>query len=160
MVFPLIFLVLNRMKIAGLRYLAALMLAVIVIGNLARPVETWSVSSLILMHYIPLSLLRLPEFIVGMALALIFLRSHRLQYSGLISVCTALVAIAVLCLPLGRWASIAIIPFAVLVASLAYQSGPLTRVLSTRILVLFGSASYAVYLLQSPIRIYTKLLVP
>ena len=158
LVFPLIFLALNRMRVAGLHRLAGFLLAVIVIGDLSRPVERWPESVIPLMHYIPLPVLRLPEFVVGMALGLAFLRVPVWRYSGRVSVGAALAAIAVLCLPWGAWTSIAVIPFAILIASLAYQSGPIARMLSSRILILLGSASYAVYLLQLPTRIYTRLL--
>jgi peptidoglycan/LPS O-acetylase OafA/YrhL len=52
---------------------------------------------------------------------------------------------------------VAVIPFAILMISLAYQRGLVARVLSNRIIILLGSASYAVYLLQLPTRIYTRL---
>ncbi|MHB1938221.1 MAG: acyltransferase family protein [Acidobacteriaceae bacterium] len=158
LMFPLIFLALNRMRVAGLRWVAAFLLAGIVIGDLTRPVERWPESVVPLMRYIPLPVLRLPEFVVGMALGLAFLRVPVWRHGGRVSVCAALVAIGVLCMPWGEWASIAVIPFAVLIASLAYQSGPIARMLSSRILILLGSASYAVYLLQLPTRIYTRLL--
>lgn len=158
LVFPLIFLALNRMRVAGLRRLAGLLLAAIVFGDLSRPFERWPESAIAFMHYIPLPVLRLPEFVVGMALGLAFLRVPVWRHSGRVSVCAALAAIAVLCLPWGAWASIAVIPFAILIACLAYQRGPIARMLSSRILILLGSASYAVYLLQLPTRIYTRLL--
>ena len=158
LMFPLIFVGLNRLRVAGLQWLAALLLALIAIGNLSQPVELWPNSAITLLRYIPLPVLRLPEFVVGMALGLAFLRGPTWRRSGLVSVCALLGAIFVLCLPLGPWASIAVIPFAVLILSLAHQRGPIARILSSRILVLLGSASYAVYLLQLPIRIYTRLL--
>ena len=156
--FPLIFLALNRMSIAGLHRLVGLMLAVIAIGNLTRPAGLWYFA-VTWVRYVPLPVLRLPEFIVGMALGLTFLRAPAWRYSGLTSIASLLCAIAVLCLPLGRWASLAVIPFAILIMSLAYQNGPVARLLSNRIIILLGSASYSVYLLQLPIRIYTRLLV-
>ena len=66
---------------------------------------------------------------------------------------------AFLCLPTTRWASVAVLPFAVLIFSLAYGSGGLARLLSAPLLVLFGGASYAVYLFQVPVRNYTWLLI-
>lgn len=156
--FPLIFVGLNRLRVAGLRWLAGILLAVIVIGNLSRPVGNWPQSAIAFLRYIRLPIFRLPEFIVGMALGLAFLRAPAGRYSGLISVGALLSAIVVLCLPWAAWASVAVIPFAILILSLAHQSGPIARILSSRILVLLGGASYAVYLLQLPTRIYTRLL--
>jgi peptidoglycan/LPS O-acetylase OafA/YrhL len=157
LMFPLIIVGLNRLRFVGLSWLAGLLLALIALGDLSRPVELWSDYTITFLRYIPLPVLRLPEFVVGMALGLAFLRGPIWRRSGLVSVCALLGAILVLCLPLGAWASIAVIPFAILILSLAHQSGSLARILSNRILVLLGSASYAVYLLQLPIRIYTRL---
>ena len=157
--FPVILVVLGRLTAARLRYLAGFLLAIIAVGNLAQPLENWPQSSLILVRHIPLPVLRLPEFIVGMSLGLIFLRMPRWKYGGLISTSMVLLAAAGLCFLTERWASVLVAPFALLILGLAYQHGILARILSTRILILFGSASYAVYLLQLPVRICTRLLV-
>jgi peptidoglycan/LPS O-acetylase OafA/YrhL len=157
LVFPLILLALNRMSIAGLRRLVGLLLAAIAIGDLTRPAGLWYFA-LTWVRYVPLPVVRLPEFIVGMVLGLAFLRAPEWRYSGQISVGALLSAIVVLCLPWAGWASAAVIPFAILIMSLAYQRGPVARMLSNRIVILLGSASYAVYLLQLPTRIYTRLL--
>jgi peptidoglycan/LPS O-acetylase OafA/YrhL len=157
--FPPIFLSLCRMRVAGLRRLACLLMALIAVGNLAQPIERWSLSSWLFVRYIPVPVLRLPEFVLGMALGLLFLRAPKLRHGGLISTGAAVAALVFLSLPVTRWTSLVIVPFALLIASLANQTGPLARLLSTRILVLLGSASYAVYLLQLPVRIYSRLLV-
>ena len=156
--FPLILLGLNRLRTAGLRWLAGILLAVIVLGNLSRPPEIWPESAITFLHYIPLPVLRLPEFIVGMALGLAFLRNPAVRYSGFVSIGALLAAVLALSLPWAAWASLAVFPFAILILSLAHQSGPLARLLSNRLVILLGSASYAVYLLQLPTRIYTRLL--
>ena len=156
--FPLILIGLNRLRVSGLRWIVSILLAVIVVGDLPRPVGDWPHSAIAFAHYVPLPVLRLPEFIVGMALGLIFLRIPARGPSGLVSISALVAAIIALCLPWAAWASIAVIPFAILIMSLAYQRGPLARLLSTRIVILHGSASYAVYLLQLPTRIYTRLL--
>ncbi len=156
--FPLIFFGLNRLRVVGLRWVAGILLALIVVGNLSQPVGAWPESAIVLLRYIPLPVLRLPEFVVGMALGLAILRGPAWRHSGMVSVVALLGAIIVLCLPLGAWASVAVIPFAILILSLAHQRGPIARILSGRVLVLLGSASYAVYLLQLPTRIYTRLL--
>ncbi len=157
--FPLIFVSLNRLRVVGLRWLAGILLALIAIGNLSQPVEGWPESAIVFFHYIPLPVLRLPEFVVGMALGLAFLRGPAWRQSGMVSICALLGATLFLCLPLGAWTSIVVIPFAILISSLAHQSGPIARILSSRVLVLLGGASYAVYLLQLPTRIYTRLLI-
>jgi peptidoglycan/LPS O-acetylase OafA/YrhL len=156
--FPLIFSGLNRLRVAGLRWLAGILLTLIAFGNLAQPVEKWPESAVAFLRYIPLPVLRLPEFAVGMALGLLFLRGPAWRRGGMISACAIATAIFLLCLPWPGWESVAVIPFAILILSLAHQRGPIARVLSTRTLVLLGSASYAVYLLQLPTRIYTRIL--
>ena len=156
--FPLILIGLNRLRVSGLKWIVSILLAVIVVGDLPRPVGDWPNSAITFAHYVPLPVLRLPEFIVGMALGLIFLRVPARSHSGLVSIGALLAAIVVLCLPWGALPSIAVIPFAILIMSLAYQSGPVARLLSNRMIILLGSASYAVYLLQLPTRIYSRLL--
>ncbi|MES2220397.1 MAG: acyltransferase [Acidobacteriota bacterium] len=156
LMFPLIFLVLNRMSIAGLRRIVALTLAIIAIGDLTRPAGLWYFA-LDWLRYVPLPVLRVPEFIAGMGLGLIFLRAPAWRFSAQVSAASLLSAVLILSLPLGTWTSIVVIPFAILILSLAHQSGWIARILSSRILVLLGGASYAVYLLQLPTRIYTRL---
>lgn len=156
--FPLLIVALARLKVGSLRVIAALLLAGIAAGNLARPMEQWP-DAFSFVRDIPLPILRLPEFIAGMACGLVFLRSPRMRYSGVVATTSALAAIGFLCLHTARWTSLAVIPFALLLLSLAYQRGLLARFLSTRLLVLLGGASYAVYLLQLPIRIYTRLAI-
>jgi len=157
--FPLILIGLNRLRVSGLKWIVRMFLAVIVVGDLPRPVGDWPNSGIAFAQYIPLPVLRLPEFIIGMALGLIFLRVPARRFSGLVSIGALLVAIIVLCLPWVALPSLAVIPFAILILSLAYQSGPVARLLSNRIVILLGSASYAVYLLQLPTRIYSRLLI-
>jgi len=65
--FPLIFVSLNRLRAVGLRWLTGILLTLTVIGDLSRPVEGWPQSAITFFHYIPLPILRLPEFVVGMA---------------------------------------------------------------------------------------------
>lgn len=157
--FPILLPALNRLTVARLRALAVALLALIAAGNLAQPIENWPRASWVVARYVPLPLLRLPEFAVGMALGLLFLRAPKWKNSGIVSVAMAALAVAWLCLPVGRWGSAVVAPFAALIVSLAYPGGPLARLLSTRVLILLGGASYAVYLLQLPVRIYVRLLV-
>ncbi|MHB8302793.1 MAG: acyltransferase family protein [Acidobacteriaceae bacterium] len=157
--FPVLLGALSRLTLAKLRYLAGFLLAAIAVGNLAQPFENWPRSSFTLVRLIPLPVIRLPEFAVGMIFGLLFLRMPRWKHGGIISASMALLAIAGLSLLTNRWESLVVAPFALLVLGLAYRQGPLARLLSTRISILLGGASYAVYLLQLPVRISTRLLV-
>jgi peptidoglycan/LPS O-acetylase OafA/YrhL len=48
------------------------------------------------------------------------------------------------------------IPYAVLIYELAFGVNWLGKTLSTRLMVLLGGASYAIYLLQFPVRSWTR----
>jgi len=69
----------------------------------------------------------------------------------------AAVTIVLLCLPLGRWVSVVMIPTAFMLYQLALSDGFSARLFSSGPVVLLGAASYAIYLLQYPVRAWTKL---
>ena len=74
-----------------------------------------------------------------------------------LAVLVALVAvILILCLPIGDWVSLILVPFAFLTYELAFGNVWLAKFLSARFLVLLGGASYAVYLLQYPVRSWVR----
>lgn len=105
-----------------------------------------------------LPMLRLPEFFMGMLLGSLFLhnpnKSMRWWRSDWITVIAMLPPIALIasgkfsrpvalaCLFWFTWA----------IYRLASGNGWLTKMLSTRLFILLGGASYSIYLLQSPIR--------
>ena len=157
--FPAILPLLGRLTTVRLRILAGCLLAIIAVGNLAQPPENWPHSALAIARHVPLPIFRLPEFAVGTVLGLVFLRTPRWKYGGIFSLAMACLATAGLSVVPERWASVLVAPLAMLVLGLAYQRGPLAWVLSTRPMILFGGASYAVYLLQLPVRIYVRLSV-
>jgi peptidoglycan/LPS O-acetylase OafA/YrhL len=109
--------------------------------------------------WIPLPIWRLPEFLLGVVLGLCFLRSVRTPQTSprSLTVSMAVVGIlAALSFPLGPWVSLVMIPYAVLIYELAFGTDWLAKILSTRLMVLLGGASYAVYLLQFPVRSWTR----
>jgi len=113
-----------------------------------------------LVKSVPLPLLRIPEFLLGMVIGLKYLREAPAKptlpnYKINFAVTAILI---LLCLPLGRWVSLVAIPFAALVYELAVGGTILAKFLSTRTMVLLGGASYATYLLQYPIRSWTRVL--
>lgn len=102
--------------------------------------------------FIPLPVFRLPEFLAGMVLGLQFLRSKSVRHSS-ITIYGCLVAIvAILLVFRERWLSLIVIPYSILIYELAVGEGKVSRLLSSKIFVLLGGASYAVYLLQVPVR--------
>ena len=61
-----------------------------------------------------------------------------------------------LSLPIGQWVSLVVVPMALVIYQLAVSQGIPARILSSPSLLLLGGASYAVYLLQYPVRSWTK----
>jgi peptidoglycan/LPS O-acetylase OafA/YrhL len=105
--------------------------------------------------------LRIPEFLLGMVIGLELLRDEAAgQNTGspLKVYLAVLGALLILSLPLGVWVSLVTIPFAVLVYELAIGNSVLAKTLSTKFMVLLGSASYAVYLLQFPVRSWARVI--
>jgi len=118
-------------------------------------------SSSFFINVVPLPLLRIPEFLLGMVIGLKLLRNEAAgQNTGspLRIYLAVLGALVTLSLPFGVWVSLVAIPFAILVYELAIGESMLAKILSTRFMVLLGSASYAVYLLQFPIRSWTRVI--
>ena len=106
-------------------------------------------------HIVPLPVMRIPEFLLGAVLGLVFLRNLKKESgsaSGWRTWLALLFAILSLSLPLGNWVSIVVAPFAVLIYELARGQEWPSRVLSQPAMVLLGGASYAIYLLQFPVR--------
>jgi peptidoglycan/LPS O-acetylase OafA/YrhL len=107
-------------------------------------------------------LLRLPEFVVGVVAGRLFLRETRpdarryawIQLAAAAAVLATLAAsprIPFLLLHNGLLAPV----FAVLVYALARGAGPLSRVLSARVPVRLGEASFALYILHVPLLAWT-----
>lgn len=101
-------------------------------------------------------LTRLPEFVVGMVLAFLFSRGVRFgaRTSTVVQVAVT-VGVPVVCAlrdptngPLGAafFGTLWTIPFALLMFSLATDTGPVARVLASRPMVMLGTASYALYI--------------
>ena len=110
----------------------------------------------------PLPLLRLPEFLAGMILGIRFLRqpeaSSGRDSPALRVALPIAAALVLLSTPIGSWVSLVILPFAVLIYELAARRSWLARVLSTKMMLLLGSASYCLYLLQYPVRSWVRVI--
>ena len=159
--FPFVQPWISRRSNSFLSLMMAALLVVCAVGH--TPViglGNWNHSSFV-SSIVPLPLLRIPEFLLGMAMGTNFLRgldkdsnaspTHPLRlYIALI------MSFILLSLPLGNWVSLVILPFAVLIYELALGGSLLARGLSHRLMVLLGGASYAVYLLQFPVRSWTR----
>ncbi len=104
------------------------------------------------LRFIPFPIIHLPEFIAGAVLGNMFLRSERPATSSAWTFAALGFTAVALMLPNGPWTSVSLIGFAVLIYSLARERTVVARVLSTRLLLFGGAISYAMYLLQSPVR--------
>jgi len=102
-------------------------------------------------RFIPLPVVHLPEFIGGAAMGNLFLRDCTAKSGGWTYLALG-ITLATLMLPAGPWTSVALIGFSALIYSLAKERTLISRVLSTRWLVFGGGISYAMYLLQTPVR--------
>lgn len=109
-------------------------------------------------RYIPLSVLRIPDFILGVALGNLFLSGKTCPRGAFVTVMAALATILLLSIPIGQVVSLVIIPFAVLIYELASPSNRIGVLFSKRLMLLLGGASYSVYMLQSPFRDWVRIL--
>jgi peptidoglycan/LPS O-acetylase OafA/YrhL len=110
-------------------------------------------------RHIPLAVCHLPEFFAGVGMGNLFLHrrsqpdSDRIfRRHGLWTWLSAILTIALLCRPIGRWTSLVVVAFAALLFGLAAEKTVLSRFLSTRAILLGGGISYAVYLMQMPVK--------
>lgn len=106
------------------------------------------------MMWVPLPLLRLPEFLFGILLAALLHRD-----TGARSPCSAPVLILALAALLASSTSTLVAPLTTLLAGIIIfevahgGATPLLRILGSRPLLLLGGASYAIYMLAIPIRL-------
>jgi peptidoglycan/LPS O-acetylase OafA/YrhL len=139
---------------------ASSMLLVCVLCNLSTHV--FASTSYTWLDRIPLPLLRLPEFLAGVASGNYFLGrlSHPelradgkvLAGNGAWTYLSAIATIALLCTPEGQWTSLVAVSFCTLVFGLAAEKTMLSRVLSTKTMLLGGGISYSIYLMQQPVK--------
>lgn len=104
-------------------------------------------------------LIRLPEFVLGVVAGRLFLlegeaplrRSMWMEAGAVAALLAVLVASPLIPYPLLHNGLLAPV-FAVLVYALARGAGPVSRVLSTRVLERLGAASFALYILHVPLQ--------
>ena len=158
--FPFLSRVFTRLSPGGLAALTCVAAGSILLGRLSyisgKETLYWSA-----LEYVPLPLLRLPEFVYGVGLALIFLRRDRSRSPPWASQSSLALAVAVMASSNSPWvAPVASICFGLVIYSFADNPRPrgLSAALSSRPLVLLGSASYSLYLLELPIREWMRAL--
>jgi peptidoglycan/LPS O-acetylase OafA/YrhL len=103
-----------------------------------------------------LPLLRIPEFLLGMVLGNVFVRYGSISRKAALTWLAVLSSILTLVLPVGPWVSLVVLPFGLLIYSLASSENPVTSFLSHPVMILLGGASYSIYLLQVPARDWVR----
>jgi peptidoglycan/LPS O-acetylase OafA/YrhL len=104
--------------------------------------------------HVPMPLLRLPECFLGM---LLVRYSPSRSFSGFSAeIATVSLGIFLLALNPHRFVTLIILPFAAIIWLLANKRSLFCRVLESKPIVLLGEASYAMYLLQVPMRNYFR----
>ncbi len=159
--FPLWLPLLLRRRAATLRWSAAVLIAVIVFGHTLMdpgcPQNCDFLGGAAWPSWIPLPIWRMPEFVLGILAGLHFLRTPRerpapvMLYAGIAAYVALYASVTI------RWESLLILPHALLIYTLARAAEMLSkpwpaRLLSSRIAVTLGGASYAIYLLQEELR--------
>ncbi len=109
-------------------------------------------------NLLPLPLIHLPEFLIGVLLGNLFLAREEREAQAtpthwpLFTAGGLLLSMVALATVHGRSTSLALVPFSLLVAGLALETSIVARLLSHPLLLLGGAISYSMYLLQTPVR--------
>jgi peptidoglycan/LPS O-acetylase OafA/YrhL len=143
---------LEKLSVWALKCVAVATVLLIVFGH----TMTHDVEPLTRVTGLPHPVFRFPEFLAGMTLGLIFLRSPRPSPRPWLSCAAVLAILAILALVKGSWLSLMAVPLAVLIYELAAGNSLLARLLGSGPLILLGGASYAIYLLQMPVRSWVR----
>ena len=150
-----------RLSMTGLRTAATIFCVAAVLSQAFFPQTGESLIASGVNRFLPLPLLRLPEFLLGITLGMTFLRSgghvRAKQVNWRIYGALPL-AMLLLCLPMGHWISLTVPVFAILLYELARGTSRPALWLSTPIMALLGGASYSIYLLQLPVRYWAHVL--
>jgi peptidoglycan/LPS O-acetylase OafA/YrhL len=157
--FPFLLAAINHRSRSFLLAVASLLAVAIVLLRLPTMVPTgatlyeWQ-------GFVPLPLLRLPEFALGVTAGVLVAQGSlpRLPYANELSM---LAVVVLMCASSSPWvAPFATLLFAAIIATTATAapSGATSRVLGSSLLVLLGGASYALYILQVPVREWLRVI--
>jgi len=146
--FPFVLPLLERWSSRVLKTLAVVTVLLIVLGH----TMTHAIEPLTRRTLLPLPAFRFSEFFVGMLLGLIFLRGRRRQRLSLLPYAAVIAILVILAVVNGSWLSLLAVPFTVLIYELAMGDSWLAQLLGNKVFLLLGGASYAIYLLQEPVR--------
>ena len=104
-------------------------------------------------YFIPVPVLRAPEFIYGMFFGVVFLRGRFRLPGWTAYAALAIIALAATCSTQPAVEAVALIAFGPLIMALATspKASAIRRLLDRPLLTLLGGASYSLYLLQFPV---------
>ena len=151
--FPPMVAVLGRLPVSGVGWVALAACALMLSLRLPSFVDM-SNAPLAFVGAIPFVLLRVPEFVFGVCLGLLFRQRPDMFRSQWLLPSVLAATLAVLMSSSSLWvAPVATICFGLLIIGVAAnEDSRIARVLSNRWLMLAGAASYALYILQYPVR--------
>jgi len=165
--FPFLIEIMRRLGTFALLGLCVIDAAFIILGG-TTTVYPWTDFGGYIHHpiwplYLPLPFVRGSEFLLGMALHTLIMRpaiipirlgaAHCILVAGVIA--------AVLSLTDNEQViGIAAVLVGILITTIYISDNAFTRLLGCRALILLGNASYALYLLQGPVRAYLGIVVP
>lgn len=151
--FPMLVTVLARLPTRGLAWVALAACAPMLSLRLPSFVDMAN-APVDFVGAIPFVLLRLPEFLLGVCLGLLFRQRPTMFQSEWFLPAVIAATLAILASSSSHWvAPVATVFFGLLIIGVAAnEDSRVARVLSNRWLMLAGAASYALYILQFPVR--------
>jgi peptidoglycan/LPS O-acetylase OafA/YrhL len=128
---------------------------IIVFCHTALPLEQQQGAFRHILLALPLPVVRLPEFLLGILIGQHYLETKPVS-SNLRTFLSLAAAVAILCTFHGHWLTLSVIPFGLLIYEMAAGGGLIGQRLSARAVVFLGGASYSIYLLQFPVRDWVR----
>ncbi len=153
LLFPAMVAILARLSVSGITWVGLAACALMLSLRLPSIVDM-SNAPFEFLGTIPFVLLRVPEFLLGVSLGLLFRKRPEMFRSEWLLPAVLVATLAVLMSSSSPWvAPVATIGFGLLIIGVAAnEDSRIARVLSNRWLMLAGAASYALYMLQFPVR--------
>ncbi len=157
--FPILQIRISSMSRRALLLAGSLVLLVCVLGQTpGQGLGIWNPSAFAPLP-IPLPIVRLPEFLLGMIIGNFFVRFGSVNRQALATLLALATSVVCLSITTGPWVSLVVLPFAALLYSLASSQDRITGILSHPTMLLLGGASYSIYLLQLPVRDWVRWLL-
>jgi peptidoglycan/LPS O-acetylase OafA/YrhL len=155
--FPLLLPICARLRRPSQIVCIGLLCSVVALLHFSIPIERLDPAEAAILYWVPMPLVRLPEFVLGILVALRLIDTPQKRNSLRIGF-YLLASLVILSIFDGPWLSLVTLSYLGFIYELGSDNGWLTKVLSWQPLVFLGGASYSIYLLQYPIRNWVRLL--